>query len=29
MNDEFVTHVKNQIQQNKENGKLRLFRKVN
>ena len=28
LHDEFVTHFKNQIQQNKENGKLRLFRKV-
>ena len=28
LHDEFVTHFKNQIQQNKDNGKLRLFRKV-
>ena len=28
LHDEFVTLFKNQIQQNKENGKLRLFRKV-
>ena len=28
LHDEFVTHFKNQIQQNKENSKLRLFRKV-
>ena len=28
LHNEFVTHFKNQIQQHKENGKLRLFRKV-
>ena len=28
LHDEFVTHFTNQIQQNKENSKLRLFRKV-
>ena len=28
LHNEFVTHFKNQIKQNKENGKLRLFKKV-
>ena len=28
LHDEFVTHFENQVQQNKENGRLGLFRKV-
>ena len=28
LHDEFVTHFKNHMQQNKENGKLRLLKKV-
>ena len=28
LHDKFVTHFKSQIQQNKENGKLRLFKNI-